>query len=149
MKRGLEIAPNLGVLHAMTSLAYLFGGHGDAARAEMETAVKDDPELVLRKGQLAYVYAKTGDSAKARAILDAMRQSGASENTSQVAFAIAYIALGDTDHGLTLLEAAAKRHDIGLLTAASPLDDPTYAPVRNDPRFIGILKQMDLLRFKH
>ena len=149
LKRGLEIAPNLGVLHAMTSLAYLFGGHGDAARAEMETAVKDDPELVLRKGQLAYVYAKTGDSAKARAILDAMRQSGASENTSQVAFAIAYIALGDTDHGLTLLEAAAKRHDIGLLTAASPLDDPTYAPVRNDPRFIGILKQMDLLRFKH
>lgn len=146
--RGLEIAPNLGVLHSIASLAHLFAGHAADARREMEIAVQNDPELVLRKGQLAYVYAKTGDQAKARAVLEEMRKAGASEAANQVAFAIPYIALGEKDKALDLLEAAARRRDIGLLTAASPLDDPTYAEVRNDPRFIGILKEMDLLRFR-
>ncbi|HEX6574168.1 MAG TPA: tetratricopeptide repeat protein, partial [Gemmatimonadaceae bacterium] len=147
-KRGLEIAPNLGVLHSITSLAYLFNGDAAAARSEMEAAVRNDPELVMRKGQLAYVYAKTGDAARARAILDDIRKSGISEEDNQIAFAIAYIALGENDRALSLLERAAAKRDIGLLTAASPLDDPTYAPVRNDPRFIRILSAMDLLRFK-
>lgn len=149
LKRGLEVAPDLGVLHAMTSFAYLFAGNAADAQREMEIAVARDPELLLRKGQLAYVYAKTGDSDKARQILADMKSSAASENSNHVAFAIVYIALGDNDKALSLLEAAAKKHDIGLLTAASPLDDPTYAPVRNDPRFLRILGAMDLLRFRH
>jgi hypothetical protein len=79
--------------------------------------------------------------------MEEMRRGGASEQTHQVAFAIAYIALGENDKSLTLLEQAVKRHDIGLLTAASPLDDPTYAPVRDDPRFRNIINQMGLSRF--
>jgi serine/threonine-protein kinase len=146
--RGLEIAPNLGVLHSIASLAYLFSGKATEARREMEIAVRNDPELVLRKGQLAYVYAKTGDPVRARAILDEMRKSGASESQNQVAFAIPYIALGENDKALDLLEAAARRRDIGLLTAASPLDDPTYAPLLNNPRFNRILETMDLARFR-
>ncbi len=86
-------------------------------------------------------------SVRAREILDQMKKGGASEETNQVAFAIAYIALGENDRALSLLEQAAERRDIGLLTAASPLDDPTYEPVRNDPRFLKILQKMDLLRF--
>jgi eukaryotic-like serine/threonine-protein kinase len=148
LRRGLEIAPNLGVLHAMTALASLFAGDSAGARNEMEIAVRDDPELVLRKGQLAYVYAMTGDRTGAMKVVEQMKREALSESSSQVAFAIAFIALGDTDQALTLLEKAARRHDIGLLTAASPLDDPTYAPVRNNPRFVAILKQMDLLRYK-
>ena len=147
LKRGLEIAPNLGVLHAVTGLAHLFAGHAAAARAELEIAVRNDPELLMRKGQLAYVYAMTGDRAKALQILDEMKRGGGSESRNQVAFAIVYIALGETDRALTLLEHAADSRDIGLLTAASPLDDPTYAPVRNHPRFLKILEKMDLLRF--
>ncbi len=147
-KRGSEIAPHLGVLHSITSLAYLFAGDSANARSEMEIAVRSDPELVLRKGQLAFVYGKTGDRAKALRIIEEMKRSGATESTHQVAFAIAYIALGENDRALTLLEHAVKKHDIGLLTAASPLDDPTYAPVRNDPRFKRILDEMDLSRFR-
>ncbi|HEX2721774.1 MAG TPA: protein kinase [Gemmatimonadaceae bacterium] len=147
-RRGLEVAPNLGVLHSITSMAHLFAGDAANARSEMEIAVKADPELVLRKGQLAFVYGKTGDRAKALQTIEEMKRRGATENTNQVAFAIAYIALGENDRALTLLENAVKRHDIGLLTAAAPLDDPTYAPVRNDPRFRRILDQMDLSRFR-
>jgi serine/threonine-protein kinase len=145
--RGIELAPDLGVIHSIASLAHLFLGHGADARREMESAVKADPELVLRKGQLAFVYGKTGDRPRALKMMEEMGRLGASEKTHGVAFAIAYIALGQNDKALTLLEKAVSNHDIGLLTAASPIDDPTYEPVRNDPRFAKILDQMGLTRF--
>ena len=133
----------------MYGFANLFAGKTAEARVELETAVRNDPDLVLRKGQLAYVYAMTGDQARARTIVEEMKKNGASEDAHQVAFAIVYIALGDKDKALSLLESAVKRHDIALLTAASPLDDPTYDPIRNDPRFVRILEQMNLARFRH
>jgi len=148
LKRGIELAPDLGVLHAMTSLAHLFAGDSAAARAEMETAVRNDPELVLRQGQLAFVYGKTGDRSKALAVVTKMKRGGASESNHQVAFAIAYLALGDTSKALDLLEQAVERHDIGLLTAASLLDDPTYAQVRDDPRFVNIIGRMGLSPYR-
>jgi hypothetical protein len=43
-----------------------------------------------------------------------------------------------------LLERAEARRDVGLLTAASPLDDPMYAKIRTHPRFIRILDRMRL-----
>jgi len=147
-KRGLELAPNLGVLHSISSLAHLFSGNAAEARSEMEIAAQHDAELVLRKGQLAYIYARTGDPAKARMIVNQMKRSGATENANPVAFAIPYIALGEKDKALDLLEAAARSRNIELLTAASPLDDPTFAPIRNDPRFERILRETDLLRFR-
>jgi serine/threonine-protein kinase len=148
LKRGLELAPNLGVMHSVYGFANLFAGRKAEARTELETAVRNDPDLVLRKGQLAYVYANTGDSARARSLLDEMKKSGATEDEHEVAYAIVYVALGENDKALSLLEAGVRKHDVGLLTAASPLDDPTYDPIRNDPRFVKILEQMDLLRFR-
>jgi tetratricopeptide (TPR) repeat protein len=148
LKRGLELAPNLGVMHSVYGFANLFAGKSAEARAELETAVRNDPDLVMRKGQLAYVYARTGDPGRARTLLEEMK-SKASEAGHEVAFALVYVALGEKDKALDLLESAVKKRDIGLLTAASPLDDPTYDSIRNEPRFIKILEQMDLARFRN
>ena len=145
-KRGLEVAPDLGVLHSVTAFSHLFAGHPAEARKEMEIAVRDDPELLGRKGQLAYVYAHTGERQRALDLLEQMKRDG-SESRNQIAFALVYIALGEMDRALSLLEEAVKRRDDELLTAASPLDDPVYAPVRNHPRFLKIMEQMNLLRF--
>jgi len=113
----------------------------------MEIAVRADPELTLRQGQLAYIYAMTGDNAGAASLLGRMRRNGVSESTHPVAFAIVHLSLGDTDRALDLLQRAEARHDVGLLTAASPLDDPMYARVRSHPRFRQIMERMGLLRF--
>jgi TolB-like protein/Tfp pilus assembly protein PilF/tRNA A-37 threonylcarbamoyl transferase component Bud32 len=147
VKRGLELAPNLGVLHSVAAQVYIgLGDHANAHR-EMDLAVKTDPELTLRRGQLAYIYATTGDMAGAAAVLERMKRDRASETTHPVAFAIADLALGDTGKALDLLEQAESKHDIGLLTAASPLDDPMYAPIRRNPRFIRLMERMGLSRF--
>lgn len=146
-KRGLEIAPNLGVLHSVAAQVYLALGDNSNARKEMEIAAAADPEMTLRQGQLAYVYASTGDRAGASAVLARMKARVASEETQPVAFAVAYLSLGETERALALLERAEARRDIGLLTAASPLDDPMYTSVRNHPRFLAIIERMGLARF--
>ncbi len=146
-KRGLELAPNLGVLHSVAAQVYLGLGDHANARTSMELSVKADPELALRQGQLAYIYAQSGDRVAASAVLGRMKRHGVSEATHPVAFAIAHLSLGDTAKALGLLERAESKHDVGLLTAASPLDDPMYAPLRANPRFIRIMERMGLARF--
>ena len=102
---------------------------------------------MLRQGQLAYVYAASGDRAAASDVLKRMQQSGGQESAHAVAFAIPYMWLGDTEKALSLLEQAERANDVGLLTAASPLDDPLYAPIRHDPRFLRIMERMGLSPF--
>ena len=145
--QGIELAPNLGVLHSVAAQIYVGLRDAPNARREMELAARIDRELLLRQGQLAYVYAATGDTAQARAVLIRMQQSGAKESAHTVAFAIPYMWLGDPSRALGLLEQAEKANDVGLLTAASPIDDPLYAPVRNDPRFLQIMQRMGLSNF--
>ena len=146
-KQGLELAPNLGVLHSVAAQIYVRLGDAANARREMELAAKIDHELFLRQGQLAYVYAATGDRPAAAAVLDQMRRDPTSEQKHSVALAIGYLALGDKAKALDLLERAEQNNDVGLLTAASPLDDPLYAPVRDDPRFLAIMGRMGLSKF--
>ena len=109
--------------------------------------MKADPELTLRQGQLAYIYAATGDRAAAESVVRRMQQKGVSEDSHPVAFAIAPLALGHTDMALDLLERAERKRDVGLLIPASPLDDPMYASVRTHPRFLAIMQRMGLSRF--
>jgi TolB-like protein/Flp pilus assembly protein TadD len=146
-KQGLELAPNLGVLHSVAAQIYVGLGDAANARREMELAAKIDHELLLRQGQLAYVYAATGDRPAAAAVLDQMRKDPTAEQKHSVALAIGYLSLGDKGKALELLERAEQNNDVGLLTAASPLDDPLYAPVRNDPRFLAIMQRMGLSKF--
>ena len=147
IKQGIELAPNLGVLHSVAAQIYVGLHDAPNARSEMELAVRLDRELLSRQGQLAYVYAATGDTAQARAVLKRMQESGAAESAHAVAFAIPYMWLGDQTRALGLLEQAEKANDVGLLTAASPIDDPLYAPIRNNPRFLTIMQRMGLSRF--
>ena len=89
---------------------------------------------------------RSGDRAAAREVLEKLRRKGVSEEQHPVAFAIALVSLGENEKALELLERAEANHDIGLLTAASPLDDPMYAPVRRHPRFIRLMERMKLSR---
>ena len=143
-KRGLELAPTLGVLHSVAAQVYLALGDNTNARKEMEIAAQADREMTLRQGQLAYIYASIGERAEAESVLRGMQRNGVSEATHPVAFAIVHLSLGEVERAIDLLERAETHRDVGLLTAASPLDDPMYAKIRTHPRFIRILERMRL-----
>ena len=114
----------------------------------METAVTFDPELALRRSQLAYIYAATGQQDKAQAIVSSLEHPQQDQYISPAALAIAYTGLGERDKALTALERAVDSHDISLLTGATPLMDKTFDPLRGDARFAKILARMNLSQFQ-
>jgi len=148
LRKGIELYPAVGLHHEWVAMAYLYNGNTNDAVREMETAARLDPELAVRQGQLAYIYGKTGRSARAAAILAALEERSKREKVSPVALVYAHIGLGQTDAALAELERAVDAHDIALVSTGSVLLDRIYDPLRSDPRFERILEQMHLSRFQ-
>ncbi len=148
LKKGIEAFPRLGLHRTMLGDAYLMSGRTREAIPELETAVRLDPELTLRKGYLAYGYGRDGQKEKARAIIAELENPAQGRGRSGVALAAAYLGLPDHARALTALEQAVREHDISLLTASSLVPDRLWDPIRFDPRFLEILRKMNLLQYQ-
>jgi predicted Zn-dependent protease len=131
----------------MLSAALLWSGHTKEAVTEAEAAVRLDPELALRRGQLANTYAMAGRTADARRIVDSLENVQRVRGGVATAVATGLIGLKDYPRALDYLEIAVREHDIALMTAQSLVPDPLYDPLRNQPRFQAILRQMNLLPY--
>ena len=100
LRKGIELAPSLGIHHSILAFVYLL--HGDQRKAvdEMETSVRfSDPSWHLRRSQLAYIR-RRGEADKAQAIVSSLERAGrkpvAKKHVSPAALAIAYT--GPTNH---------------------------------------------------
>ena len=88
---------------------------------------------------LCYAYAVSGDSIHAKAILQNTLKKY--PNQSHVILAYVYIALKNYNEALNMLDNAYNVRDIRLYWAKV---DPILDPVRNEPRFIALMKKMNL-----
>ena len=147
LRKGIEVAPTLGLHHFMLGAAYLMSGQPSKAIAPLEEARRLDPELALRKGMLAYAYGLNRQTDRARAIIADLEARQRQRGGSGVALAAAYLGIGDRENAITYLQEAVKEHDISLMTSASLVPDKLYDPIRSDPRFQEILRQMNLLPY--
>jgi TolB-like protein/DNA-binding winged helix-turn-helix (wHTH) protein/Flp pilus assembly protein TadD len=88
--------------------------------------------------QFAYVYGRSGRPVDARQALGKLKQYYKPERTDPSAFVDAYIGLGDKDHAFEWLEKAYSQHSntITMLKV-----DPTYDPLRGDPRFSNLMRR--------
>jgi eukaryotic-like serine/threonine-protein kinase len=148
LKKGIEAFPTLGLHHTMLGTAYLMSGRTREAIPELETAMRLDPELTLRKGYLAYGYGLDGQKDKARTIIAELERPAHGRGRSGVALAAAYLGLPDHARALNYLEEAQAAHDISLLTASTLVPDKLWDPIRFDPRFLEILRKMNLLQYQ-
>jgi tetratricopeptide (TPR) repeat protein len=147
IRRGIEVAPTLGLHQLLVGNTYaMMGRHREALEA-LRTAVRLDPEVTSRQSYLAYALAKSGQVAEARAILNRLNARPAGNRPPPLALAIVYLGLGENDKALDAMEQAVDVHDISLFTSASPLRDPIYDPIRNDPRFQRVIERMNLKPF--
>ena len=89
----------------------------------------------------AYAAGRSGDKARAKLALEQLRRIEGHSGFDSLSLAIAYIGLGDNDNALTWLEKAYREHS-GSLSALKV--DPTYDPLRGDPRFQQLLRRIGL-----
>ena len=116
----------------------LKGATGEAI-AEYHKAfeLSDDPMMLA---MLAHAEASIGKQNQARQILGQLTEEAKARYVPAYAFAVIYLALGEKDHALDLLEQAARDHD-GFYTNLIKVE-PFLDPLRGDPRFETLVSRI-------
>jgi eukaryotic-like serine/threonine-protein kinase len=136
---GLGLDPSLAGLYTSLMEADLFGGHKDSALAVAGRALSVAPDAPGVRSAAAWVYASSGRRDHARTLVDEMRIRMPLGKVSDLDFANAHLALGDTDSSLTWITAAVQQRtsESGWTGIAC---DPTWDSLRRDPRFVSLLR---------
>ncbi|MGH2563274.1 MAG: TPR end-of-group domain-containing protein, partial [Ginsengibacter sp.] len=87
----------------------------------------------------SYAYAETGDKAKAKELL--VKEIKEDSQVSVYRIAQVYVALGDFNQALNYLEEGYRTRELHMFWIKA---DPAFAPIKNEPRFIALLKKMTL-----
>jgi tetratricopeptide (TPR) repeat protein len=122
--------------------ALLFEGRGTEAVAILERRVAELPphQPSDTHAILAYAYAHTGMTAKARALLESQRVDNGGRLPANGMLAAALDELGDHEAAIELLGEAVRAHDAWLLQYAR---GERYDKLRRDPRGAGLLGRVE------
>jgi Tfp pilus assembly protein PilF len=92
---------------------------------------------------LAYAYASAGKQSAARTVLKELDARRKSEYLAEYLLALPYVALGETETALRLLEQAFDKRveEMYLINV-----DPALRPLHSHPRFLVLVKKMNLLK---
>jgi len=134
------------IAHFSVAQAQLAKGDHAAAKSlflEAETELKKLREAggngALLRDVLLSVESHLGHRDEAQAIADSLLETSRADAwqfpREEEAVARAYVALGDFDRAIPLIEHALRAPAVEGLTAAYLRVDPAWDPIRNDPRF--------------
>ena len=112
------------------------------AIAEQEKAVALFPESPLYLGMLGNMYSLAGKKAQALKIIDQLKERSKRKYVAPYDIALVYIGLGDKDQAFAWLEKAYQAHTNEMSNLKA---DPTFDPLRSDPRFQNLLRRMNFL----
>ncbi|HEU4388716.1 MAG TPA: hypothetical protein VFV34_13020 [Blastocatellia bacterium] len=93
---------------------------------------------VSNRASLARVYANWGKRTEAAKIL---REISTRPDVSPYLVAETHAALGDTKHAFEWLDRAMRTRDVSMLSLKN---DPSFAPLREDPHFADFLRRTGL-----
>jgi len=135
--RVADTAPGHGVL----GMAYEVQHNYDAAIAEYQAGLRLVPNHAYIKGMLGHAYAKSGRIQEAKLLLKDANAGFENGGLSDLRVAYIYMGLGDYDRVFQLLERDYEQRDPDLPYINA---DPVFDPVRDDPRFVALLRKMHL-----
>ncbi len=141
LEKTLELDPNYRVANMMAARAYTEKGMFAEAiaatrKARESSAVSSEP---IAYG--AYALAKSGRLPEARAALDEMVEISKTRWVPPYNFALVYNALGDTATTLDYLEKGFREKDVRMVFLKV---EPKFNDLRNDPRFMDLVRRMNL-----
>ena len=140
-RAGLEVDPASARARATLGWAELLAGQRTEGLADLERAVALARRSTQWLAQLGAGYAMCSEVAKARAILGELEELAKTSFVSPYHLAYVYTGLGERDRAIDLL-ADAQRARSG--PAFGIKGSFLFAPLRGHPRFVKLLKEMNL-----
>jgi serine/threonine-protein kinase len=142
-RKGLEIDPAFLELHYVQGLTLGLLGREAEAVAAFEKAAESGRRIPLILGWLGASYTQAGRREDALGVLNELRAAAEAGGNVSLPLAVLYTALGDRDEAFRWLNAAADSRE---LIACYFQSMPTFAPLKDDPRFGQLRHKMHLDR---
>jgi eukaryotic-like serine/threonine-protein kinase len=143
LRKTLELDPNFVLAHDQLGLAYLQKSMYKEGIAECEKELVISPGNTLVLATLGYAYAVGGRRAEAQKVLDQLNEMSKQKYVPAVFVAQIYAGLREKDNAFAWLKKAYEDRSIGGSVVATKVN-PTFDPLRSDPRFADLLRRMNL-----
>jgi DNA-binding winged helix-turn-helix (wHTH) protein/tetratricopeptide (TPR) repeat protein/TolB-like protein len=140
-RHAIELDPYFARAHTRLGMAFLVKKDYPGAIREFQQANKlsgSDPYI---DGLMGYAQALDGDPKAARKLLSNMTERSRNEYVPAFSVALLYIGLGERELAMDWLERAYQDRSTYMVYAKV---DPLLDSLRSDPRFIALMKRMDL-----
>ncbi len=137
-RKTLELNPAFSLSREMLACVYATLGRKQEALAELDQIKASSTEHLAMR---AWILAMAGDTAGAKALMRELGHSPVIEGSHPAALGFMQALLGDSDRAFALLEQAVADRDPMLRDAKV---SPMWDPLRKDPRFGKLLRQMNL-----
>lgn len=137
----LKMDSHFSVARCYLGMAYEQVGRVTEAIVEYRKAMADSGSTVATLTSVAFAQARAGNRQDAQGILRLLQERATKEHVDPAAFAYIYSALGETDRALGFLERAYEERSDWLVELKVT---PSLDPLRPNPRFIALLRKMNL-----
>jgi Flp pilus assembly protein TadD len=137
----IELDPRFDGAHTGLARSLEALGRFDEARAEYEEGRRLSGGIAGPSFGLAHVEAAAGNTQEARRILAELTAARATRVVSSWGIAVMHASLGDVDEAFRWLDIAIQERSPGLLLLRV---HPRLDPIRNDPRYRPLVKQLGL-----
>lgn len=137
---GLEVDSTFGYANEYLGVAFAFAQEPDSAQVMFERLFRIDSTAPTARAYHVWEFALAGRWTAAERELTAVERT-ITGGSRDVDLAIANMALGNKAAALDALERAARAHSYYASNTALGCD-PTFGPLRSEPRFLAVLKQL-------
>jgi Flp pilus assembly protein TadD len=146
LKKTLELDKSFVMARHYLGQAYERKGMYQEAIAELQKVRDLYGQSQIASGLLGHAYAVTGLRVEAQKIVGKLKEQSQREYVWPYNMAIIHVALGDKEQAFESLEKACEDGSEDLIYLNV---DPTFDPLRSDPRFTALVRRIGLSTEEH